>query len=189
MAARAVCKRYGPTTALDGVSLDVAAGECLALARALAAGQRLLLLDEPFGALDAITRGDLQRTFQRLHRATGITVVLVTHDLHEAALLADRVTVMRAGFTADFIGLPDGLPMLRERYGLRLREVNALAPAVCSRDGLVAGDCYLRNHCPAAAANTTTSHGGAFHHCNSPKAVTAAATSRAFFTPSVQTGL
>jgi osmoprotectant transport system ATP-binding protein len=69
----------------------------VALARALAAGQRLLLLDEPFGALDAITRGDLQRTFQRLHRATGITVVLVTHDLHEAALLADRVAVMRAG--------------------------------------------------------------------------------------------
>ena len=56
-----------------------------------------MLLDEPFGALDAITRSDLQRTFQRLHRATGITVVLVTHDLHEAALLADRVAVMRAG--------------------------------------------------------------------------------------------
>jgi osmoprotectant transport system ATP-binding protein len=69
----------------------------VALARALAAGQRLLLLDEPFGALDAITRSDLQRTFQRLHRATGITVVLVTHDVHEAALLADRVAVMRAG--------------------------------------------------------------------------------------------
>jgi len=69
----------------------------VSLARALAAGQRLLLLDEPFGALDAITRGDLQRAFRRLRRTTGITAVLVTHDLHEAALLADRVAVMHAG--------------------------------------------------------------------------------------------
>ena len=69
----------------------------VAFARALAAGARTLLLDEPFGALDAITRSDLQTMFLDLHRASGLTTLLVTHDLHEAALLADRVAVMRAG--------------------------------------------------------------------------------------------
>lgn len=69
----------------------------IALARALAARQRVVLLDEPFGALDAITRGDLHRMFLRLRKATGITALLVTHDLHEASLLADRIAVMRAG--------------------------------------------------------------------------------------------
>ncbi|MEZ5417651.1 MAG: ATP-binding cassette domain-containing protein [Vicinamibacterales bacterium] len=69
----------------------------VAFARALAAGPRLVLLDEPFGALDAITRGDLQSMFLSLRARTGLTAVLVTHDLHEACLLADRVAVMFAG--------------------------------------------------------------------------------------------
>ncbi|HKW09690.1 MAG TPA: ATP-binding cassette domain-containing protein [Gemmatimonadaceae bacterium] len=72
----------------------------VAIARALAAEPRLLLLDEPFGALDAITRADLQESFARLRvarTASPLTCVLVTHDLREAFLLADRVAVLRGG--------------------------------------------------------------------------------------------
>ncbi len=69
----------------------------VAIARALAGGQSLLLLDEPFGALDAITRSELHDAFRGLRREAGFTSVLVTHDLREAALLADRVAVLRAG--------------------------------------------------------------------------------------------
>ena len=69
----------------------------VAVARALAASPDVILLDEPFGALDAITRADLQTTFHRVPPELGITAVLVTHDLHEAFLLADRIVVMRQG--------------------------------------------------------------------------------------------
>jgi len=67
------------------------------VARALAASPRLMLLDEPFGALDPITRDHLQRSFLALRRTLGLTAVLVTHDMAEALLLADRVGVMRQG--------------------------------------------------------------------------------------------
>ena len=69
----------------------------VAVARALAASPAVVLLDEPFGALDAITRADLQATFLTLRRELLLTAVLVTHDLVEAFLLADRVAVLRAG--------------------------------------------------------------------------------------------
>jgi osmoprotectant transport system ATP-binding protein len=69
----------------------------VAIARAIAAQPAVLLMDEPFGALDAITRFDLQRAFAELRRRIGATVVLVTHDLREAFQLADRVAVCRAG--------------------------------------------------------------------------------------------
>ena len=65
--------------------------------RTLVAGKEVLLLDEPFGALDAITRADLQRTFQTLQRRLSLTALLVTHDLREALDLSDRVVVMRGG--------------------------------------------------------------------------------------------
>jgi osmoprotectant transport system ATP-binding protein len=68
-----------------------------AIARALAARPDIVLLDEPFGALDAITRADLQTTFRALQRRLELTAVLVTHDLREALDLGDRVVVMRAG--------------------------------------------------------------------------------------------
>ena len=68
-----------------------------AIARALAAKPDIVLLDEPFGALDAITRADLQTTFRALQRRLELTAVLVTHDLREALDLGDRVVVMRAG--------------------------------------------------------------------------------------------
>ena len=69
----------------------------VAVARALAAKPTLVLLDEPFGALDAITRAELQSTFLSIRRELGVTSVLVTHDLDEAFHLADRVVVMRSG--------------------------------------------------------------------------------------------
>jgi osmoprotectant transport system ATP-binding protein len=69
----------------------------VAVARALAAGPDIVLLDEPFGALDAITRADLQASLLSLRAELGLTLLLVTHDLHEALLLADRIAVMREG--------------------------------------------------------------------------------------------
>ena len=66
-------------------------------ARALAAEPSILLLDEPFGALDPITRGQVRRDFQNLQKELGLTAVMVTHDVIEALLLADRVLVMRNG--------------------------------------------------------------------------------------------
>jgi osmoprotectant transport system ATP-binding protein len=69
----------------------------VAIARALAAEPTVLLLDEPFGALDAITRSELQDAFAALRARLNTTCVLVTHDLHEAMLLATRIAVMRAG--------------------------------------------------------------------------------------------
>ncbi len=67
------------------------------VARALASDPDLLLLDEPFGALDAITRTNLQREFARLVRELGKTAVFVTHDLHEAMLLGTRIALMENG--------------------------------------------------------------------------------------------
>jgi osmoprotectant transport system ATP-binding protein len=69
----------------------------VALARALAAKPDAILLDEPFGALDAITRAEMQDAFDRLRRQLGVTTLFVTHDLSEAARLGDTIVVMRAG--------------------------------------------------------------------------------------------
>jgi osmoprotectant transport system ATP-binding protein len=68
-----------------------------ALARALAARPGVVLMDEPFGALDAITRSDLQAAFDALRHELPFTSLMVTHDLAEAARLADELVVMRAG--------------------------------------------------------------------------------------------
>lgn len=67
------------------------------VARALAADPPLLLLDEPFGALDPLTRASLQREFATLARSLGKTAILVTHDVREALLLGTRIALMHAG--------------------------------------------------------------------------------------------
>lgn len=69
----------------------------VAVARALAAEPPVLLLDEPFGALDPPTRERLQVSFDRIRRSLGLTAVFVTHDVTEAMLLADRVAVLKDG--------------------------------------------------------------------------------------------
>lgn len=75
------------------------------VARALAADPGLLLLDEPFGSLDAITRTNLQKEFAALVRQMGKTAVFVTHDLHEAMLLGTRIALMEKGKIV-FLGTP-----------------------------------------------------------------------------------
>lgn len=101
--------RHG-TAALESVGLDPARfadrwprelsggqRQRVALARALAHRPSVILLDEPFGALDAITRSELQEVFRGLVERESLTAVLVTHDLHEASRVADDIAVMRSG--------------------------------------------------------------------------------------------
>ncbi|MFW6336352.1 MAG: ATP-binding cassette domain-containing protein [Phycisphaeraceae bacterium] len=67
------------------------------VARALAAAPGIMLLDEPFGALDLLTRDELQREYRAIHDRLGLTTVMVTHDMNEALLMADRIGVMKDG--------------------------------------------------------------------------------------------
>ncbi|MFM9904773.1 MAG: ATP-binding cassette domain-containing protein [Pyrinomonadaceae bacterium] len=103
-----ICKRANEMLALVGLDpgrfadrypheLSGGQRQRVGVARALAADPDLLLLDEPFGALDAITRTNLQKEFARLIRELGKTAVFVTHDLHEAMLLASRIALMEKG--------------------------------------------------------------------------------------------
>ncbi len=85
----------------------------VALARALAAQPRLILLDEPLGALDALTRLDMQRMIERLWLQAGFTAILVTHDVTEAALMADRILVVEEGR----IALDQDNTLPRPRHG------------------------------------------------------------------------
>jgi sulfate transport system ATP-binding protein len=80
----------------------------VALARALAIEPRILLLDEPFGALDAKVRKDLRRWLRALHDETRLTTIMVTHDQEEALALADRVAVMNEG-RIEQVGTPNEL--------------------------------------------------------------------------------
>lgn len=86
-----------------------------AIARALVNRPRLLLLDEPLGALDALTRLKLQQELQRLWQETGVTMIMVTHDIEEAVFLADRIVVLdsRPGRIKRIV--PVDLPHPRER--------------------------------------------------------------------------
>ena len=67
------------------------------VARALAARPKLMLMDEPFGALDPVTRDTLGRAYRELHDRLGLTTIMVTHDMAEALLLADRIVVLIEG--------------------------------------------------------------------------------------------
>jgi len=69
----------------------------VAVARAIAARPKIVLMDEPFGALDPITRDSVRSSYQSLHSRLGLTTIMVTHDVQEAVLLADRIAVMSAG--------------------------------------------------------------------------------------------
>lgn len=100
------------------------------LARVLATEPRLILMDEPFGALDAQTREVMQIELDRIWRATGCTVLFVTHDLNEALLLADRVVTMTAGPNAGLksvqeIDLPRPRDVVSEESIHLLRSMHA----------------------------------------------------------------
>jgi len=89
------------------------------IARALSIEPKVLLLDEPFGALDALTRARLQDELMRIVAATGSTVLMVTHDVDEAVLLSDRVVMMTNGPAAKIGGVLEiDLPRPRERLAL-----------------------------------------------------------------------
>jgi len=126
------------------------------VARALAADPEVLLMDEPFGALDPVTRSVLQQEMLRIHRLSGRTIVLVTHDIDEALTLADRIVLMDNGeivqqgrpvtlltqpkndFVRDFFG--------RSEMGVRLLSLEQVGNAV-RRGEWLAGE-------PIAAALT-----------------------------------
>jgi nitrate/nitrite transport system ATP-binding protein len=89
------------------------------IARALSMEPKMLLLDEPFGALDALTRAHLQDELLRIVAATGSTVLMVTHDVDEAVLLSDRVVMLTNGPAAGIGEVLDiDLPRPRERLAL-----------------------------------------------------------------------
>ncbi len=75
------------------------------IARVLANEPQMLLMDEPFAALDAHTRADMQRELKRICKATGKTVLFITHDIDEAIILADRIGVMHAGPASKLKGI------------------------------------------------------------------------------------
>jgi osmoprotectant transport system ATP-binding protein len=135
----------------------------IGVARAMAAGQPIMLMDEPFGAVDPIARDRLQNDFLRLHAEVRKTVIFVTHDIDEAIKMGHRVAILRDGelvqygtpdeilaspaneFIADFVGADRGLKrlLLRELRDIELTSVNGGAdelPTIdertCLRDAL-----------------------------------------------------
>ncbi len=89
------------------------------IARALAMQPKVLLMDEPFGALDALTRAHLQESLMEIHADLGNTVIMITHDVDEAVLLSDRIVMMTNGPAATVGAMLDiELPRPRERVAL-----------------------------------------------------------------------
>ncbi len=97
------------------------------IARALAMSPKVLLLDEPFGALDALTRAHLQEEVMKIHAELGNTVIMITHDVDEAVLLSDRIVMMTNGPAAKIGEIHDvKLPRPRNRLEL-LADANYIA--------------------------------------------------------------
>lgn len=130
------------------------------LARALAVEPPTMLMDEPFGALDAITRRRLQDELVRIHRTISQTVVFVTHDIEEALRLADKIAILRAGrieqfgtpleimqrpendFVADLVGAKD---VLRRFSLITAGDAMDAMPAVVDGVPQVSSETYLRD--------------------------------------------
>jgi len=117
------------------------------IARALAMRPKVLLLDEPFGALDALTRAHLQDQVMAIHARLGTTVMMITHDVDEAVLLSDRIVMLTNGPNA-VVGevLEVGLPRPRDRLAL------ASDPRFLAAREAVLRFLHERHAAPAAAA-------------------------------------
>jgi nitrate/nitrite transport system ATP-binding protein len=101
----------GLTPALDKKPSQLSGGmkQRVGIARAFSIQPKMLLLDEPFGALDALTRGTIQDELMSIVRETQQTVFMITHDVDEAILLADRILLMRNGSQTDGVYIPGGI--------------------------------------------------------------------------------
>ncbi|HET9174819.1 MAG TPA: ABC transporter ATP-binding protein [Pseudolabrys sp.] len=109
------------THAKDKRPAEISGGmkQRVGIARALAMEPKVLLLDEPFGALDALTRAHLQDSVMALHQKLGNTVMMITHDVDEAVLLSDRIVMMTNGPSAHIGEILD-VPLPRPRKRLEL---------------------------------------------------------------------
>ena len=117
------------------------------IARALAMQPKVLLLDEPFGALDALTRAHLQDSVMEIHGKLGNTVIMITHDVDEAVLLSDRIVMMTNGPAATIGEILD-VPFARPRQRLGLAD----DPAYNHRRAAVLEFLYARHKLAAKAA-------------------------------------
>lgn len=119
----AVLEMVGLTHATDKRPNEISGGmkQRVGIARALAMEPKVLLLDEPFGALDALTRANLQEELMKIMAKSGCTAVMVTHDVDEAILLSDRVVMMTNGPSASIGEILD-VNLARPRARLELAE-------------------------------------------------------------------
>ena len=107
----AVVELVGLSQAIDKLPSELSGGmkQRVGIARAFAIKPKMLLLDEPFGALDALTRGTIQEELISIVRKTQQTVFMITHDVDEAILLADRILLMKNGGDTDAGYVPGGI--------------------------------------------------------------------------------
>jgi NitT/TauT family transport system ATP-binding protein len=115
---RELFDRLGLTKAADRYPHQLSGGmrQRVSLARALVLKPSVLLMDEPFGALDAQTRETMQEELLQIHARTRKTILFVTHDLDEAVLIADRIVIMREGRVQEILDVP--LPRPRGDLGI-----------------------------------------------------------------------
>ncbi len=142
-------KLVNMTHAADKRPSEISGGmkQRVGIARALAMEPKVLLLDEPFGALDALTRAHLQDQVMEIHARLGNTMIMITHDVDEAVLLSDRIVMMTNGPSAT-IGEVLEVPLPRPRRRLDLMEDALYAHARAA----VIEFLYARHALPAIAA-------------------------------------
>jgi nitrate/nitrite transport system ATP-binding protein len=135
--------------AKDKLPSEISGGmkQRVGIARALAMEPKVLLLDEPFGALDALTRAHLQDSVMQIHGRLGNTVIMITHDVDEAVLLSDRIVMMTNGPSATIGEILDvELPRPRKRLDL------ASDPTYLRKREAVLKFLYERHRAPALQA-------------------------------------
>lgn len=139
--------------ALDKMPDEISGGmkQRVGIARALAMQPKVLLMDEPFGALDALTRAQLQDSTMAIHRELGNTVIMITHDVDEAVLLSDRIVMMSNGPAAT-VGEIVHVDLPRPRKRLALAEDPTFNH--CRKQVL---DFLYASHTPVAAVEGTGS--------------------------------